>query len=575
MLLNNMALLQHINFILVPLLMEMHTSMVNIRVRQLVTHILVKLIHFADEDTLRLVLRDISLSGFLASILTQKEHPILVMDTLYVAEMLIEKLPDVYLFLFQHEGVIHEINSISRTTLSDKEDAATATDQSCETNNNNEGDSTFIKSPSKSQVPEDKNFDPANELSTNEPESSSATGDEDFLDKKMESGDASSTSKTPASTNTPLEDKMNQQDDESRNMEEKLQSARRRLLNKDDLPSLLRGRIGLLQQQQQQRAQLHRQSCTDNEKGIGHGSTRRCIIQLAKAILNEYNDQVKGSNHLVGSTSTDTAADSATLSTCDGSTESGMDTLKTISQQIRNGLDNRSMAEQGLQALLAYSKDCRVGISSFELRASGLMDALLNYLTNETVGASATSSVDNNGNPVKYDLANRQALFKTVFSANSDAIIPTLVLRLQELLARFEQYQVVSPLDVASSDSLRNPSSMLTKQLRLRLTGMGSNIPIDHQHLMVSAHAVATFHVIEDYLLTRIALLEGEMDDDDNDPDDEIDGNYQDPTASRSLGRLSLNDGQESNQDDGADADVSTPQLKKGSRNWQITHTFI
>ncbi|KAI8332886.1 hypothetical protein BC941DRAFT_435669 [Chlamydoabsidia padenii] len=562
MLTNDKTLLQHINILLIPLLLEMHTSMVNIRVRQLVTHILVKLIYFTDQDALRQVLKNITLSGFLASILTQKEHPILVMDTLYVAEMLIEKLPDIYLFLFQHEGVIHEIKSISSTSLSDKEDTATVTDQSCDTNKN-EGDSATISSPDKNQVSEITNLDHNNEASSIEPVSTSTIGEEETSSKKVESGPVSTTPKTTTSANLPLDDKTQQQEDELRTMEDKLQSTRRRLLNMEDLPSLLRGRVGLLQQQQ--RAQLHRQSCADNEKGIGHGSTKRCITQLAKAILDEYNGKMK-SNELTSRSATSISPNylagygNKNRLFDDGSTEIGMETLQTISQQIRNSVDDPEVAKQSLKSLLTYAKDCGVGISSFELRASGLMDALVYYLTDNNA-VDDYSSMDDNGGKIKHSLSDRQTLFKSVFGDDGGEIVSMLILRLQELLARFEQYQVVTPLDATSSDSLRNPSSMLSKQLRLRLGGIGSNIPIDHQHLMVSTHAVATFQVIEDYLLSRIALLECE-EEEDVDDNNNANEDYQDPLASnhsfaRRVSQLSTDGTDGLNQGNRTDTDVS------------------
>jgi hypothetical protein len=45
---------------------------------------------------------------------------------------------------------------------------------------------------------------------------------------------------------------------------------------------------------------------------------------------------------------------------------------------------------------------------------------------------------------------------------------------------------------------------LLAKQIKIRLTGQGDGIPTDCQHLIVSTHAVATFRVLEEYLLSRI-----------------------------------------------------------------------
>jgi E3 ubiquitin-protein ligase TRIP12 len=55
------------------------------------------------------------------------------------------------------------------------------------------------------------------------------------------------------------------------------------------------------------------------------------------------------------------------------------------------------------------------------------------------------------------------------------------------------------------ADTRRNPTGMLAKQLRLKLTGDGNDIPRAYQNLIVSVHAVATFKAIDEYLRPRIS----------------------------------------------------------------------
>lgn len=54
-------------------------------------------------------------------------------------------------------------------------------------------------------------------------------------------------------------------------------------------------------------------------------------------------------------------------------------------------------------------------------------------------------------------------------------------------------------------DMRRNSTGMLAKQLRLKLTGDGNDIPRAYQNLIVSVHAVATFKAIDEYLRPRIS----------------------------------------------------------------------
>ncbi|KAI8972313.1 hypothetical protein BDB01DRAFT_810180 [Pilobolus umbonatus] len=322
-----------INQLLVPLILDIYTSTVNLRVRQLVTHTFVKLIHYSNPTILTQVFKSVPLSSFLSGILTRQEHPTLVLDALYQTELLIKKLPLVYTFLFEREGVIHEIEVISRLTY-------------------------------------DEDSEPA------EP--------------------------------------------------------------------LLRSRYDPLLQPE--------------EKGIGKGSTRKHIVQLAQYFIQHYTH----SHDQQGSS------------------------LKEITEIAA---DLECLKPEKLKRLSDYLSGSNMGISSFEFINSGLMKSLLVYLT----------KTDDVG------------LFEQMFSTDS---LKKLVERLQEILSRFESFEVVTPLESSSSDNLKNPTSMLAKQLRIRLVGEGSDIPNSYKQLMVSTHAVATFRVLEEYLLARIQAADEDDDED-------------------------------------------------------------
>lgn len=110
-------LLERMGRILLPLLIEAYTSMVNVALREQITHALAKIIYYCDKDILRRITTNVPLSEFLVEILTQKDHELLVMDALYQAELLVTKVPDVYYSVFEIEGVLHEIDTISQKSM--------------------------------------------------------------------------------------------------------------------------------------------------------------------------------------------------------------------------------------------------------------------------------------------------------------------------------------------------------------------------------------------------------------------------------------------------------------------------
>lgn len=451
----NPEVLYKIDTILIPLILDMYASTVNLRVRQLVTHTLVKLVHYSDADTLAKVLKNVSYSSFLSGILTRQEHPALLIDALYQTELMIQKLPQVYHFLFEREGVLHEIDTISKLPLVVEEDQPPQQKKEENATTMDESDDTTDAEKKEEKKDEE-------EESQDEEEATTASGDE-----KKKLAEEGSTSGSGSSNNG------------MRN---------RKLMDRNDLQALLRSRYDVLQQQQQKMRH------PESEKGVGRGSTRKYIIQLAQYFVENYAEkQIPDGSPAAGSSLKDIVQFADELSLPEGS------------------------AENTLLKLSAYLRDSIMGISSFELINSGLMKALLSYLTKE-------------GDEFKAGVEDRVKLFERVFVDQPDIdqdgnnALKKLVVRLQEILSRSETFEVVTPLESSSTDSLRNPTSMLAKQLRLRLTGSGDDIPSTYKQLMVSTHAVATFRVLEEYLLARISASSDMDEEEDNEEEDlEID----------------------------------------------------
>ncbi|KAG1213610.1 Ubiquitin fusion degradation protein 4 [Rhizopus azygosporus] len=447
--------LVRIDSILFPLFLDMYASTVNLRVRQLIIHTMLRLTHYTNPEDLEKVLKNVPLSSFLSGILTRQEQPGLIIDALYHAELLIKKLPSIYHVLFEREGVLHEIESIAKQPI---------VSESQPTQN-------------------DANLD----------ESDATTTD---AEKKQE-GDEEDESEQEERRDTAIG-----------SSQERSSLPQRRILDRGDLQALLQEHYALLQSS---RTGRHSQSAGESEKGLGRGSVRKYIIQLAQNFIANYFH-------------TDEANADGVPSRAPGST---LKEIAIFTEQLMN-LQDRESAEKTLVQLSAYLKNSPMGISSFELTNSGLMKAMLAFLTQK----------DGFNNISREE---RKHMFETIFMDRPDLdedgnnSLKKLVVRLHEILSRSETFEVVSPLESSSSDSLRNPTSMLAKQLRLRLTGKGENIPSSYRQLMVSTHAVAMFRVLEEYLLARLRAsseLEDHHDDeheeDENDDDDDNDDDNDD-----------------------------------------------
>lgn len=97
---------------------------------------------------------------------------------------------------------------------------------------------------------------------------------------------------------------------------------------------------------------------------------------------------------------------------------------------------------------------------------------------------------------------------------NSSTIVPTtpfsvLVHKLQDVLSRSEQFEVITVHHNALDSGRSSAASMISKQLRLRLIADDdTDIPKSYKNMMISVHAIATFKALDDYLRPRISLAD-------------------------------------------------------------------
>ncbi|KAI0091468.1 hypothetical protein BDY19DRAFT_983799 [Irpex rosettiformis] len=179
------------------------------------------------------------------------------------------------------------------------------------------------------------------------------------------------------------------------------------------------------------------------------------------------------------------------------------DDLSKTLQRIVASIAVKETAEQdvmpALVELASLFASPNTSVSSFELLQSGVVEGLLQFLTDSDR---------------TVPLARRQDLFFDAFTArkvkvvgNGQTPFSIFVKKLQESLTRMESFEVVT---VAQSidESKRSSPSLLARQLRLRLVAADdSDIPKNLSNIIVSIHAIATFQALHDYLRPRVAGL--------------------------------------------------------------------
>lgn len=97
---------------LLPSLVQVNSSTVNPTVKYKGLSAIAKIIHFSSADMLTTLLRDLSFSSFIASLLSSKDMPVVAM-AVYISETLLQKLPDIFKKYFPREGVVDEIEKLT------------------------------------------------------------------------------------------------------------------------------------------------------------------------------------------------------------------------------------------------------------------------------------------------------------------------------------------------------------------------------------------------------------------------------------------------------------------------------
>lgn len=107
------GLVKRFTQLVLPTLVEVYAASVALHIRTKALQAMLKIISFVDAETLKAVLDEVPLASFVASILSSRDDPSLVLAALQAVEILCNKLPEVYKSLLRREGVMWEIEDIA------------------------------------------------------------------------------------------------------------------------------------------------------------------------------------------------------------------------------------------------------------------------------------------------------------------------------------------------------------------------------------------------------------------------------------------------------------------------------
>ncbi|CAI9280286.1 unnamed protein product [Lactuca saligna] len=111
-------LLQQFGMDLLPILIQMYGSSVNQPVRHKCLSVIGKLMYFSTADMIQSLLGVTNISSFLAAVLAWKDPQVLV-PSLQIAKILMEKLPETFSKMSVREGVVHATDTLAGSGSSD------------------------------------------------------------------------------------------------------------------------------------------------------------------------------------------------------------------------------------------------------------------------------------------------------------------------------------------------------------------------------------------------------------------------------------------------------------------------
>ncbi|KAK4957921.1 Ubiquitin fusion degradation protein 4 [Elasticomyces elasticus] len=431
--------------ILFPTLMHAFTSTVNLGVRQKVLTAQLKMLSNFDTEILKEALLGVSYASHLASILTQQDNASLVTFALQAAELLLKRMEDIYRPQFYREGVMTEIAKLAERSM-------------------------------KSEVPVDGSA-PLAEL-IERPPPQVEENEDDNSDQEDEEPVGIELDVQPVlegENDDENDDEDNEDDDENENENET-----------EARPTNGNGE-GDEGGENDNESDDSEQPPPDQPRPVS--DVQDIITVRAKRFMDAH-----------GHEGTPEMRDKASRV---------MEDLRSLASDLKtcySGIDSQGGTQLFQRLAKYFDGDALQSVTSYELMSSGIVDVLLALFSDPDEQAATEARSDfleifmSTGN-----IANAM----TGTPGSPATPFGVFVTKLQDLLSRAEQFEVITVERNSWENGGRSAASMLAKQIRLKLVADDdSGIPRHFRNIMVSIHAIATFKALDDYLRPRISMAE-------------------------------------------------------------------
>ncbi|OAA56037.1 hect [Cordyceps fumosorosea ARSEF 2679] len=433
--------------IIFPTLTDVFSSTVNLSVRQKVLQAQIKMLSNLHEKILEESLVPVPYASFLASILSQQDHPSLVMLGLQATELLLSRLDKIYRYQLYREGVVLEIEKLS------------------------------------SQVPEESVEDPTKKADGDHGRESSPTSedeDDEDEDNDDDEGDGDDGEEDVQAEQEHVEPETAElDDDEDGDHDDQEQDE-----NAGDASP-----VSSSSSSASEAVAPPRRYLSDSR------TTKIRICQVAKRFLESHENEEHGR---------DMKAKASLI--MDGLTKLADELEAFFLRRTANDLSPSAGKALFTQLAGQFDTDVLESVTSAELLSSGLVRSLVEVLSNpdEELARLAQSTLLE-----VFMSKSVKSKPKTATAESPVTPFSMMIHKLQDLLSRSEHYEVVTVHHNTFDGNRTSPASMLGKQIRLRLVADDdSNIPRPYRNIMVSIHAIATFRSLDDYLRPRISLSE-------------------------------------------------------------------
>ncbi|ETN39932.1 uncharacterized protein HMPREF1541_06159 [Cyphellophora europaea CBS 101466] len=422
--------------ILMPTLTDAYSSTVNLSVRQKVLNAQLKMLSNLETAVIEEALRPVPYASFLASILSQEDHPSLVMYALQASELLFDRLEYIYQYQFHREGVIGEIQKLAaREPEIDPEILSARASPEAAKKSADDGLATNDTVDEKQGDGADEQEDSENE--SDDDDEGRAEDDEAGERDYDEIGD-------PDEDEIAIREDHHIDDDDSDSSDDELPS-----------PVIIAGIQDL-------------------------------VIMRAKKFLEKYD-----------------TSNGRELKEKAIKIREDLQALATQIQTHYSGVKSTSGSDLFRRLASFFDGDALESITSSELLDSGIIRLLVDIL-----GKPSTTAANPRGDFLAAFMGSASpAKIKTATASTSTTALTVLIQKLQDLLSRTEHFEVMTVNNNASESSRTSSTSMLSRQLRLRLTAEpDGDIPPSYREMIVSIHAIATFKALDDYLRPRFSL---------------------------------------------------------------------